>query len=185
MTETVPRESIILVAATKPSDYVDSFIATVRHAEHQSIDYLAATLFSSVPAWARALLAFGDWIASCFWAKHGSDGFSRQVLPDVRYHPGERIVYFRVSHRTEDEIVMAESDALLDFRTSVRKTPRGDGLTDVELTTVVWINSVWGRLYFAPVKPFHRFLMHRLMCSFAKRVSRENRAPTRTRSNES
>ncbi|HMA91828.1 MAG TPA: DUF2867 domain-containing protein, partial [Polyangiaceae bacterium] len=116
----------------------------------------------------------------------GSPGRSRRVPRDIRFHPGERVGYFRLSHRTEDEVVMAESDALLDFRTSVRRIPRKDGLTDVELTTVVWTNSVWGRFYFAPVKPIHRFLIRRLLQSFAKRMEEaDSRRANRTRSDES
>lgn len=47
-------------------------------------------------------------------------------------------------------------------------------------------NSVWGRLYFAPVKPIHRFLMRRLLQSFAKRIEEaDSRRANRTRSDES
>ena len=57
---------------------------------------------------------------------------------------------------------MAENDKHLNFRTSVlidRKEP----LSHIYLTTIVKFNNIWGRLYFIPVKPFHRIIIKTLL----------------------
>jgi hypothetical protein len=61
---------------------------------------------------------------------------------------------FTVSARSENEIVMEENDKHLKFRTSLLM----DG-GQLYLTTLVRYNHWLGKLYFIPVKPFHRMLI--------------------------
>jgi hypothetical protein len=171
MTDRVPKDSIILVAASRPTDYADCFHVVTRGDEDPSIDSLTAAAFTSVPGWAFALLALRNWIVVFFGLVPDDDHIFCEVPRELRFEPGERAVFFRVSHRTDDEIVMDESDSHLDFRTSVRRTRRADGALDVELTTVVWFNNVLGRLYFAAIRPFHRLILSSVMRSFAARMA--------------
>lgn len=63
---------------------------------------------------------------------------------------------FPVISKSDDEVVFGVSDKHLDFRGSFLKDPEAG---TVSLTTVVHFNNVWGRIYFLPVKPFHKMLM--------------------------
>lgn len=75
------------------------------------------------------------------------------------YYPiGSKAVLFRVTDRNESEIVMDEDDKHLNFKTSVM-VERINGFTQVWLTTIVHFNNTLGRLYFWPVKPFHKALI--------------------------
>jgi len=65
---------------------------------------------------------------------------------------------FTVVSRNDHEIVMGEEDRHLVFRTSVLITGTSDA-SFVHVTTIVRFNNIWGRLYFLPVKPFHRLIV--------------------------
>jgi len=53
---------------------------------------------------------------------------------------------------------MAENDKHLNFKTSVLASVNETGM-DLYFTTIVHFNNIWGRLYFIPVKPFHRLIL--------------------------
>jgi hypothetical protein len=74
------------------------------------------------------------------------------------YSTGSKIGVFTVETRNEHEIVMAENDKHLNFKTSVLTNANGTGI-DLYFTTVVHFNNIGGRLYFIPVKPFHRIIL--------------------------
>ena len=63
---------------------------------------------------------------------------------------------FPIIEQLENEIVMGENDKHLDFRTSV-SVDRENSF--IYLTTIVHFNNLFGRLYFLPVKPFHKIIV--------------------------
>jgi len=170
-TDSTPDDSLVLAAANRPPDYVDCFHVVVRSAETLSVDFLTAAAFSSMPSWAVPLFALRNWLV-VFVGIEPSHALLVKKLPrDVRFEPGDRAVFFRVSHRTDDEIVMAEADSHLDFRVSIRKTRQADGSSTIDTTTAVWFNNRLGRCYFAIVKPFHRWIVADMMRAFAARIA--------------
>ena len=58
----------------------------------------------------------------------------------------------------EHEIVLGTNDKHLNFRASVIVEQR-DGDQTVTMTTVVKFNNKYGRLYFVPVKPMHKYVV--------------------------
>jgi hypothetical protein len=67
---------------------------------------------------------------------------------------------FPIIAQNENEIVMGIDDNHLNFRVSV--------LIDREksyiyTTTIVHYNNGWGKVYFLPVKPFHKIIVCSLM----------------------
>lgn len=63
---------------------------------------------------------------------------------------------FTIIENRNEEIVMGEDDKHLNFRASVLKD---ESKGTISLITVVHYNNVWGRIYFFPVKPFHRLIV--------------------------
>lgn len=57
---------------------------------------------------------------------------------------------------------MGELGKHLDFRTSIRMEADGKRY-HVYSSTVIWYNNGWGRLYFFPVKPFHKLIIRTMM----------------------
>ena len=100
----------------------------------------------TLPRWVAALLRLRNAIVGVFGLKTGGAEAA-----------------FPVISQTENEVVTGLSDKHLNFRASVVKTP-----TTVSLTTVVHFNNAWGRLYFLPVKPFHKIIMRTLLRRYAK-----------------
>ena len=173
--QTYPPHSIIAKGLSGPIHYIDSFGITIPEGREDSIDYLTTRLFLSVPGWAKVLLELRDKIVGPLGLATGDSlepGARNMdinaVDPGIRYAPGDRAVFFSVVDRTEDEVVMGEDDKHLYFRTSLcrgEETPQGIPL---HLTTLVQFHNIWGRVYFAPVKLFHRLLMVALLKNFRK-----------------
>jgi len=132
---------------------------------NDSVDAITTKIFS-VPQWVKGLLKFRNTSVKVFGLKTDS----KTEKPSPYYPIGSKAVLFKVSNRNENEIVMAEDDKHLNFRTSVM-IERIDEITLVYSTTFVKFNNAFGRLYFLPVKPFHKILIKSLL----KRYSNEKR----------
>lgn len=63
---------------------------------------------------------------------------------------------FPVLARSADEVLMGADDRHLDFRVSVRVVTTADAPSALVLRTTVRFHGALGRLYFIPVRPFHR-----------------------------
>ena len=148
----VPSESIIADGFGRV-DYVDSYSVPVGRGE--SVDRLVTKIFCNGPAWADKLMALRDAVVGCFGLKTASK--EGEQVADF-YEVGERASLFTVVSRNDHEIVMGEEDRHLVFRTSVLITGTSDA-SFVHVTTIVRFNNIWGRLYFLPVKPFHRLIV--------------------------
>lgn len=149
-TNQIPEKSIISKNFGN-FDYCDSYRIMI--ATNATVDSLTTKIFT-LPDWIKGLFKFRNLIAKRLGLK--TDSTAESAVP---YYPiGCKAILFPVIDRNESEIVMAENDKHLNFRTSVM-TERVDGLTQVYLTTIVQFNNALGRLYFWPVKPFHKIIV--------------------------
>jgi hypothetical protein len=175
----VPQGSSILDGLDRPVDYADCFRVTVDLEPECSVDAVTRATLTEFPRWALGLMWLRNRLVRPFRLRTGGDvpstkpdGLSGPIDRDLRYGPGDRAVFFTVLQRSDDEIVMGEQDRHLDFRVSVRVPRRDEGNVDVEFITVVVFNNPWGRLYFFPVKPFHRAIVRSLLARMARRAAR-------------
>lgn len=99
-----------------------------------------------------------------------SGGNKKDINISDFYPVGSRAVYFTVIDRNENEIIMAENDRHLNFRISVMTNREGNNVI-IYLTTLVQYHNLLGRLYFFPVKPFHRLIVISLLKRFLKESS--------------
>lgn len=143
----LPQSSIIL-KGFEGFHYVDCFGVEYRGAE--SIDALLTKMFT-MPSWADFLLFVRDKVVAVFGLKTDKKDEHHIAL---RYEVGDKAVMFTVIARNEKEIVMAEDDKHLNFRTSMML----DGNTIYSITTVRY-NNFFGRFYFFFVKPFHGMII--------------------------
>ncbi|WP_159520630.1 DUF2867 domain-containing protein [Sunxiuqinia indica] len=136
------------------TDYSDTY--RVVYNGVSNVDALLSKIFS-VPRWVNNLLKFRDKLVGSFGLKTGKESLT------LDYYPvGSKAVFFKVIARNENEIVMAEDDKHLNFRTSVLVECSGNNTT-VYQSTIVRYNNIWGRLYFLLVKPIHRIIMKLLL----------------------
>ena len=168
----VPNNSIINRNIKGGIHYVDTFRIEITNTNDYSVDYLTALFFTSIPEWARMLLKVRDIIVKPF-------GLEIEIFPEqetleksLYYNVGKRAILFSVIDRSETEIVMAEDDIHLYFRTSLFVEETSDqNRENVYLTTLVQFHNIWGKLYFLPVKPFHKLIMKALLTNFSKRFN--------------
>lgn len=159
----IPGNSIIGISFGK-KDYSDTFKVRVKNPENLSVDHIITKFFSSTPDWVNVLLGIRDSIVKVFGLKTGKDLNQIEIDKNKVYKPGEKAVFFTVHSRNDNEVVLAEDDKHLNFRTSIMIEMEGSGnLTNVYCSTIVKYNNVGGSLYFTPVKPFHKAIIKTML----------------------
>ena len=151
----IPGNSLVLMNFGK-IDYYDTYQISKR--TNDTIDTITTKIFK-MPAWVQFLLKLRDSIVGIFGLRTGD---MKNTNTEVFYPIGSKAVYFTVLDRNDNEIVMAETDKHLNFRVSVL-IERNDTISKIYLTTAVQFNNIWGRLYFWPVKPFHRLIIRSIL----------------------
>ena len=156
----IPEQSIILKDFGKVN-YLDSF--HIYKDTEATIDSITVNVFKG-PKWVGSLMKVRDSIVGIFGLKTAK----KKNSGDKEFYPiGSKIDFFTVVDRNDNEIVMAENDKHLNFRTSVMIERNGTH-TSVHLSTIVKFNNIFGRLYFIPVKPFHRLIIKSILKKFAE-----------------
>lgn len=151
----IPGNSLVLMNFGK-IDYYDAY--QISKKTNDTIDKITTKIFK-MPVWVQFLLKVRDSIVGIFGLRTGD---MKDPNTEVFYPIGSKAVYFTVLDRNDNEIVMAETDKHLNFRVSVL-IERNDTISKIYLTTAVKFNNIWGRLYFWPVKPFHRLIIRSIL----------------------
>jgi hypothetical protein len=155
--DSVPEKCLVLNGFGK-TDYQDVYRISRKTSE--SVDDITTKIFSA-SGWSDSLMKLRDALVGAFGLKT-SKAEKKYISP--LYKVGEKAVLFTVVDRNENEIVMAENDKHLNFRTAVY-IERGEANTHIYLSTLVKFNNIWGKLYFLPVKPFHKLIIKSLLKS--------------------
>jgi hypothetical protein len=149
----IPDKSIISNGFGK-TNYCDSY--RIVKQTNETVDGITTQIFK-MPQWIIVLMKIRNSVVKIFGLRAGNN----ENVKEAEYYPiGSKAGYFTVTERNANEIVMGENDRHLYFRASV--------LIDREqsfiyLTTIVRFHNVWGRIYFLPVKPFHRLIVQSLL----------------------
>ena len=157
----IPENSIIS-KDFKETHYCDSFL--IMKQTNDNLDKITTDIFKT-PKWADILMSIRNTIVKIVGLKGG--GYKKDINISDYYPIGSKAVYFTVIDRNENEIVMAENDKHLNFRVSVMINRQGNEVA-IYLTTIVKFNNAVGRLYFLPVKPFHRIICISLLNRISK-----------------
>jgi hypothetical protein len=156
-----PKNSLLYPNHEK-YDYVDSYEGTINDKNNKIciVDIVKAFLKPS-PKWVNGLLRLRNKIVSIFGLKTASNTNDSKQLDSFICEPGEQIGLFKVFSRTNDEVIMGEDDKHLNFRVSLRldKHKNDHSKKVITVTTTVNFNNWFGRLYFLPVKPFHKLIV--------------------------
>lgn len=144
-------------------DYVDCF--AVEYEGTASIDTIVTRMFS-MPSWGDVLMSIRDKAVGIFGLK--TDNKALHQMAEY-YEIGQRAVMFTVIARNENELVMAEDDMHLNFRTSMLK----DGKYIYSMTAVKY-NNFFGKFYFFFVKPFHALIIRSGLKKLQKSLENDN-----------
>ncbi len=113
-------------------------------------------------------------MVSIFGLKTSNDSYNRQeILTNFNFEPNERIGLFKVFNKTENELVVGENDKHLDFRISLLKVSNDVKKKKIIITTTVNYNNWFGKLYFLPVKPFHKLIVPVMLKSLIRALKYE------------
>ncbi len=153
----LPQESLIRLSLSR-IDYADAFEARFPSAKAIRIEDVACAFFSSAPRWVSLLMRLRNRIVSLVGLK-SPKGFSPHSEGGAEIRKGSSFGLFKVLEKTDTEIISGEDDKHLDFRVSMSLTSENSSETReyrLVLSTVVEMHNLMGRLYFAPVKVFHK-----------------------------
>ncbi|EKT4498015.1 DUF2867 domain-containing protein [Flavobacterium psychrophilum] len=172
---TLPNNSILNTTGKK-YDYVDSFQGMFNDIENQitSVD-IGKAFFSSGPKWVEKLFALRNKIVSIFGLKTSDNLISREKqLENFNCEPGEHLGLFKVFAKTENEVILGEDDKHLNFRVSLffNQQTIGTENKDLIVSTTVEFNNWFGRLYFLPVRPFHKLIVPAMLKGMIKELEK-------------
>ncbi len=113
------------------------------------------------PKWIDYLLTLRNKIVSVFGLKTTNDINETKHSNSYKFEPGEQVGIFKVFSKTNNEIILGEDDKHLNFRVSLFLKESDDNklIKIVTITTIVIYNNWFGKLYFFPVKPFHKIIV--------------------------
>ena len=169
----VPPPAVLAADSLPRVDFVDSYSLRLPP-DAPDIDSLALTALSDWPAWVRALLHLRDLLVAPLGLQTG--GRWMATCSERPLAPGGHVGFFQVCARESgddrEELLLGGQDSHLDFCLSLLTARDRDGEQRLAVTTVVHFNNVVGRLYFVPVRPFHRLILWSQMRRLARRLAR-------------
>lgn len=172
----LPIDSIIIKNFSGKIQYIDSLSIDIENKIKYTVDYLTALVFTSIPNWSKILFKIRNIAVKPFGLEAGSIPDLNNISLTVRYDIGDRAIFFHVVDRSNSEIVMAEDDKHLYFRISLlTKESTKPGYQTIYLTTIVQFHNILGKIYFVPVKPFHKLIVKRLLLNFSEKIAEKNR----------
>jgi hypothetical protein len=110
----------------------------------------------------KKLMQLPDWVNMLFFIRNRIVGLFG-LKTDKNTSKSD--TFFKLIENRDEEIVMGEDDKHLNFKASIFNNKAS---SIISLTTVVHYNNVWGKVYFFPVKPFHKIIMKVLLKRYLK-----------------
>lgn len=158
----LPKDSVLQIKGTT-YDYQDAFQCAVndKNDKLEPADVCNA-FFSSAPKWVKRLFTLRNKIVGVLGLKtDGENNDNESVIRTLKCEPGDRIGLFKVFEKNQNEVIIGEDDKHLDFRVSLylRQSVTIPGVKDLTISTTVVFHNRLGRLYFVPVKPFHKLIV--------------------------
>lgn len=171
----LPDQSI-LNKDEKHYDYIDSYqIEFIDKKNNISPTEIGKAFFLSGPKWVEKLFALRNKIVGLFGLKtSGNTTDRKKQLDNFKCEPGEQLGLFKVFSKTNNEVVLGEDDRHLNFRVSLlldQLLNETDKKT-LTITTTVQFNNWFGRLYFSPVRPFHKLIVPAMLKGIIKELEK-------------
>ena len=134
-----------LISKYLPADYTDCYSANISASRQIKTAELFEQVFNYRPPWLKFLYKIRNFLVKPFGIK-----ISRSFAD------------FIIAQNT-NEIVLHSSNKHLDFYVSVFCSDKTDSGQSASITTLVKFNNVMGKVYFAAIWVFHRFIVSRML----------------------
>ncbi len=174
----LPDISILKTERNK-YDYIDSYqIEFYDKRNNITSTEIGKSFFANGPQWIDKLFAFRNRIVVIFGLKTTGGISDRQkCLDKFNCEQGDQFGLFKVLSKTNSEVILGENDKHLNFRVSLLQE-QIQNRSDTKLLTIsttVEFNNWFGRLYFLPVRPFHKLIVPTIMKEMIKNLETENK----------
>ena len=144
-------------------DYINSFKGSFIDRENGiTPNMVCKAFFATAPKWINQLFNFRNILSSFSGIKSSPNANTKKSLfESFKVEMGHRLGLFKVYAITKNEVVLGEDDKHLNFRIyfHIRKQTTDGKIKELTVSTAVKFNNWFGRLYFLPVKPFHKFIV--------------------------
>ena len=145
-------------------DYVDCFEEKINNPS-VDISKVMLAFFESSPKWVELLFKIRNKIVSHFGLKNEVLDIDKIILP---FKIGDKVGFFKVFEVYDNEVVVGEDDAHLDFRVSILLNKYKDNLLSVK--TMVNFNNTFGKLYFFLIRPFHIIIVRTIIRNMKRKL---------------
>ena len=157
--------------------YTDSYQSSFRTNQRLDIADAGKLFFKCAPKQVELLFTLRNRIAGLLGLKIPRKISDRQKqIDNFQAEPGEQFGLFKVFKKTENELILGRDGKHLNFRVSlflVHLLNEPEKKTLI-VTTAVEYNNWFGRVYFALIRPFHRFIAAQMLKSITKEVEARN-----------
>lgn len=143
-----------IVSWYEGADLADAFAVTLPGRGPHDLATLAERALQNPAPWFGLAMRLRDAAVRPFGVRT-----SGQIRDHLRSRNADRIDFFPVLSRSEQEIVLGEDDRHLDFRLSLLLTARPDGREDLTATTVVRCHGLLGRGYLVAIMTGHVWIV--------------------------
>lgn len=143
------------------ADFGDTYSLAVTGFELDAVRS-SELVFGRVPGWITGLLWVRNLVVMPFGLKTGRERMER---------PGTRIGIFPVISRSPNQVVLGLDDWHLDFRVLIAVEELGASRQEISVSTAVKTHNLFGRIYLAQVKPFHRVLVPAMLAQVVSNAS--------------
>ena len=156
-------------------DYLDCFQVTIVDANNSiTPSSLGKNFFTGTPTWVKSLFELREKFAQLVGLKTGEKKSNRQkYLDEFNCEVGQKIGLFKVFSKSKLEVILGEDDKHLNFRISIHINELDKNEKIITLSTSVQFNNNFGKLYFLPVKPIHKFIVPSMIKTMIKGVLKQ------------
>lgn len=156
-------------------DFVDSYGILINTKKEIDSTTAGKAFFSGSPRWVGALFNFRNKIVRVLGLKVSAPSVNpEKALANFKCEAGEQLGLFKVFAKNQHEVILGEDDKHLDFRISIYLKKTVDQKQQMILSTTVIFNNWFGKLYFLPVKPFHKLVVPAMMKKMIKQLEKCN-----------
>ncbi len=140
----------------------------------RSASTVARAIFQRAPGWVMALMRLRDAVVKRLGLRSTKEAALEGARPGAGpLHPGDRLGPFQVFSVLPAEVLLGLNDKHLDFRVAVLVEPAGQSAAIAWVCTAVQFHNVFGRCYFAFIRPFHGLVVRAMLRAGQGRLARE------------
>ncbi|MEM6684877.1 MAG: DUF2867 domain-containing protein [Bacteroidota bacterium] len=145
-------------------DFADTF-STTNHTD--SIQEITLKIFNTAPSWVKFLFKIRNSIVQVFGIK---TSIPKAYSTDVKV--GGAIKFFKIYDIAPSEIILGANENHLNFRAIVSNTSAT--AHNIKVTTLVAYNNRMGKTYMRLIKPFHKWIVKRMVSQAFQQPEKNN-----------